>query len=100
MNRDELIELVAPLCHEQWSGWERYGFTKGEFNPDGSFIIDAESVKRWTRQMNTPYSELSEKEKESDRIEARKFIDLIVPLVRNEAFDFWDNELDAAYDEL
>lgn len=34
-------------------------------------------VERWQRQTNTPYTELSEKEQESDRTEADKFIALL-----------------------
>ena len=40
-----------------------YLFSKGKFNEDGS--------SEWRRQM---YSELSKNEKESDRIEADKFL--------------------------
>lgn len=32
-----------------------------------------EKVERWTRQMNTNYEDLTEKEKESDRNQVRKF---------------------------
>ena len=42
-----------------------------------SLVIPAKSVRRWARQMNTPYSELSEAEKESDRKEADKFLELL-----------------------
>ena len=34
-------------------------------------------VERWKRQVKTPYAELSEKEKESDRVEARKVLEAI-----------------------
>ena len=37
------------------------------------------SVKRYLRQAATPYAELSEEEKESDRIEARKRLKLYRP---------------------
>ena len=36
-----------------------------------------ELIERWRRQMNTPYAELSEKEKDSDREWAKKLIDLL-----------------------
>lgn len=69
-------EALADLCHKQWSGWMEYLFTKGHFNEDGSFTINTESTQRWVGQMETDYNDLSEKEKESDRIEARKFMKL------------------------
>ena len=69
-------EQVADLCHKQWSGWMRYLFSRGEFDEHGRFIIPKSLVERWTRQMNTDYNELSEPEKESDRNEADKFLQL------------------------
>jgi len=35
------------------------------------------AVERWQRQMNTPYAELPEEEKNSDREEADKVLQLI-----------------------
>jgi len=67
-------EKIAKLAHDQWSNWMKYLFGKGKKNKDGSFTIAKESVDRWERQMNTPYDKLSEKEKDSDRKEADKFL--------------------------
>ncbi len=39
--------------------------------------IPAQMVARWTRQMNTPYADLPENEKESDREEADKIIAIL-----------------------
>jgi hypothetical protein len=49
-------------------------FSKGVLHPDGSLTLPKWAVERWTRQMNTSYENLSEKEKTSDRIEADKFL--------------------------
>lgn len=76
-------EDVANLCHEQWSGWMKYLFEKclytqsGKLDGKGKAVIPISLVKRWLRQMNTKYENLPENEKESDRIEARKFIALL-----------------------
>lgn len=75
---EELREDLAELAHEQWSGWMEYLFSKSEFKIDGTVIIPVWAVERWLRQMNTKYSDLSEKEKESDRKEADKAIKLIL----------------------
>jgi len=63
----DIMEKLADQEHEQWSNWMKYLFTKGVENEDGTFTINAESVKRWKRQLETPYELLSEEEKESDR---------------------------------
>jgi hypothetical protein len=36
--------------------------------------IPAELVARWTDQLSTPYAELSEQEKESDREQVRRYL--------------------------
>lgn len=72
-----LREELSDLCHKQWSGWMDYEFSKGTFNEDGSWTMPAEFVKRWQRQADTPYAELSESEQDSDRNEADKFLALL-----------------------
>jgi murein DD-endopeptidase len=71
------LEPLATLEHLRWAGWMEYLFTRGKQEADGSFTIDAGSVARWRRQVATPYADLSEREKESDRIEARKSLALL-----------------------
>ena len=73
---NEIREKVADLCHKQWSGWMLYLFQKGKFNKDGTFTISKLATERWSRQSVTEYKDLSEEEKELDRIEADKFIKL------------------------
>lgn len=63
-------EALAELAHEQWAGWMRYLFRFGMNQNSGTFVMDAEYVERWTRQMNTQYEDLPESEKNSDRAEA------------------------------
>jgi hypothetical protein len=69
-------EELADLCHKQWSGWMEYLFSKCvpcEVN-EKCIIIPAWAVERWKRQIATPYSELSEEEKNQDRQEADRFL--------------------------
>lgn len=75
--RQLIIESLAKLSHIQWCEWMLYLFQKSEGNPDGSVTIPQWAVERWMRQIETAYSELPEKEKESDREEARKVLKLI-----------------------
>ncbi len=66
------MELQADVEHEIWSSWMRYMFTCGTFNDDETWTMPSDKVERWRRQADTPYSELSEREKESDREQVRK----------------------------
>lgn len=78
-------ELLADLCHSQWSGWMQYLFSKcyaedWDGKPHPMTYIPTHLVERWMRQMTTAYADLPENEKESDRIEADKFIELLSAL--------------------
>lgn len=82
-------EAIAGLCHEQWSGWMKYLFSKGSMRADARgpiWVMPAWAVERWQRQMNTPYAELSAAEQDSDRAEADKFLNLIGNGVAERAF--------------
>lgn len=76
---DTAVEALADVAHESWAGWMRYLFEKSTDNPDGTVTIPVDQVERWRRQVDTPYNELSEEEKESDRKEARKYIAAMHP---------------------
>ncbi len=70
---EELKEKLAKLAHEQWSGWVKYMFRKC-IPYDDTLIIPKWAVDRWGRQSKTEYCKLSEGEKDSDRIEADRFL--------------------------
>jgi hypothetical protein len=62
-----LRERLAALEHEQWAHWTRY-------------LLDhptPENVERWRRQIETPYEQLSEAEKQADRVWADRVLSLI-----------------------
>ena len=67
----ELLEILASIEHDRWSNWMKYQFSKGKLN-SGDWVIPVDRVDWWKKLWNTPYSELSEKSKESDRIEVRR----------------------------
>lgn len=72
---EPVIEKLADLAHRQWSGWTAWMLEKmHEHHPSGEHYED-----RWRRQIQTAYGGLSEDEKESDRIEARKVLAEIQP---------------------
>lgn len=61
------IEKGAALEHARWARWHVHMIGKQTF----------ENLKRWERQAVTPYEELSEPEKESDRREVREYLPLV-----------------------
>lgn len=74
---DDLREQIAALAHAQWSGWMVYLFGLSHSNGDGTITIPAIHVARWQGQIATPYAELSEREKDSDRVEADRILTII-----------------------
>lgn len=71
---DAAIEDLAAVEHERWAHWQRYVHSVAERRADGSLILPAELVERWERQIATPYAELTEAERESDREQVRRYL--------------------------
>lgn len=74
----ELLESLADKQHEIWAHWMKYMFSCGTTDQNGNWTMPADKVERWSRQMNTPYADLTDKEKESDRDQVKKFEYLII----------------------
>ena len=53
----EMIERLADLEHQQWAHWTKYMLDN----------LTPENIERWHGQIETPYADLTEKEKDSDR---------------------------------
>ena len=73
-----LMEELASAEHERWAHWQRYMHSLGERMENGSLVIPADIVAHWERQIDRPYTALTEEEKESDREQVRRYLPLIV----------------------
>ena len=75
-----LLEKLAELEHKQWSHWIKYQKAQKElawldfFRKTEKPQFNSNTMERWIVQSLTPYSKLTEKEKESDREWARKVL--------------------------
>lgn len=68
-----VIEHIADCMHQLWAGWTAWMLSNwSETHPSGERF-----QARWQRQMATPYSSLSEQEKESDRHVARRLLEML-----------------------
>lgn len=83
MTEDELIEALAEKEHASWARWMAYLFSRCTKNQDGSFTIFTDFAERWGRQIATPYSDLSEQEKQSDRDEVAHILPIIEEYVNH-----------------
>lgn len=77
-----LVERLAALEHERWAHWQRYMHSKGQRAADGSITLPADLVQRWERQIETPYDQLSDDERESDREQVRRYLPHIADALR------------------
>lgn len=73
-----IVEELAAIEHERWAHWQRYLHGKGVRQPDGSLLLAADLVSRWEIQIATPYVDLSEAEKQSDRDQVHRYLPRIV----------------------
>ncbi len=92
MTEQELIEQLADKEHAGWAHWQAYLFSVCERASDGSMSIPTALVKRWQRQIDTPYVQLSEREKQSDRNEAAKILPIIRAFVQGQSSTNEDKE--------
>lgn len=81
----ELTEQLADIEHQRWSDWQSYLHSKltySEYQKDGKnyacYILDACDFEHWSRQIDTEYQSLTEKEKNSDR----KQVDRYMPIIK------------------
>jgi len=77
LRSSHLIEELASVEHERWSHWQRYLHEQCIPSADGSLTIPADLVRHWATQMNMPYNQLSEKEKDSDREQVQRYLPII-----------------------
>lgn len=68
---------LAIYAHTAWSGWMQYMFSKCAAQPDGTLIVPAWAVTRWSRQLATPYHMLPTDEQASDLDEADKILQIV-----------------------
>ena len=73
---EEMREKLANLSHQIWAHWMTYLFSRCEIEDLGKVIM-WEDARRWKRQIETSYSDLTEREKDSDRKQADKIIEVL-----------------------
>lgn len=82
---DELLERLAAIEHARWAHWQSYMHDKSIRTAEGGLLVPPDLVKRWQRQIDTPYEALSDDEKESDREQVRGYLDVIRAALKGDA---------------
>ena len=73
---DNSREKLAAFMHDTWGNWFAYQLNNST----------VENLQRWGIQSNTPYSSLSETDKDKDR----KFADKIIEIIKEQVDHFAD----------
>ena len=77
------VEELSALEHDSWARWMKHLFSQctpvyaSIYNEIGGMLIPFRLVNRWKRQIDTPYGQLSEAEKQSDRDEVAHILPVI-----------------------
>ena len=82
LHDDRLLDHLAAAEHARWARWQLYIHEHCQPGPNGALIIPAELVDRWTAQIHTQFSELTDMEKESDRDQVRRYLPIIAEALR------------------
>lgn len=83
LDEADTLETIAAVEHQRWAHWQQYLHDQCTAGEDGSLIIPAQLVMKWKHQIEAPYTELSDEEKESDREQAREYIAALRRVVEN-----------------
>lgn len=87
MTKQELIEALAAIEHQRWSDWQKYVHEKAlPLNPaeperPRDAWLSARDIEHWERLIATPYADLPEHSKQSDRDQVMRYLPLIVEFV-------------------
>lgn len=76
----QVIEKLAEIEHERWSDWQKWCHKILRENVFGVDSLE-KVLERWDKQIATPYPELSEAEKQSDRDQVERYLPIINSLI-------------------
>ena len=81
LSRPDVLDQLADIEHERWAHWQRFVHDNCQEQEDGSFVIPADMVHRWERQIKTPYSQLTEAERESDIEQVKRYLPTVIKVL-------------------
>lgn len=87
---ESLEEQLAAIEHERWASWQEWVHKQTlpiKSVRDGQvegYLIPYDAYHAWERQINTPYEELSKREKDSDREQVARYWPLVEAYLERE----------------
>ena len=77
---NQLMEWLASIEHQRWADWQKYVHSKLIRGNSTCMEMHIDDYKHWERQIQTNYCDLSEKEKESDRGQVRRYLPIFAKI--------------------
>lgn len=75
---DSLREKLAAIEHERWADWQKWVHQSTHKGSQGEITFNSyDQFMEWERQINTPYADLSDREKASDMEQVDRYWPLI-----------------------
>ena len=76
---DDLMETLADIEHQRWADWQAWCHKILRENCPSPELEKV--LERWDKQIATPYKDLSEQEKQSDRDQVNRYLPIIYSLL-------------------
>jgi hypothetical protein len=74
---DTLREKLADIEHQRWADWQKWCNAVIREHIDSPKATEAR-LKLWDKQIATPYKDLTEQEKDSDREQVDRYLPLLI----------------------
>lgn len=85
---EELKEKLAAIEHERWADWQKWVHKCFVVRRDRAMkyrtVLPVKLVERWNELIETPYEELTEAEKQSDREQVDRYFPLLLEWIERE----------------
>lgn len=90
-----LREKLATIEHERWADWQKWCHEVLRENMPDYWTELNNVLERWDKQIATPYSALTEKEKDSDREQVDRYWPLIEEYIHKAVIEGKIEELES-----
>lgn len=92
------IEELADIEHQRWSDWQAWCHKILRENCPSPELEKV--LERWDKQIATPYKDLSEQEKQSDRDQVARYFPILTHLINKARIDELHKACDVADEPL
>ena len=78
----ETLEQLATIEHQRWANWQKYVHSKLVPYTYGNKVMECSDFEHWQKEIDTPYDELTEAQKQSDRDEVMRYWPVVEKVIQ------------------